>query len=683
MFDKLGAYIAANPAICIVVFLIFLILALGAGYMVGNFKFSKEINKDIDEVIRRLKYEGAVSASIIDNVGLGVIAYDNNGIVYSNHTLDSLMEFLPESTSGKGLKEIPGTVEAFLNKYDQENHLKSNYLLNLESSDSIIRANYMTDHRIYEIKMIHRFFEENRIDIVIVDDITQIKDDERRQKDLAANVSHELKTPLTVIRASEFFVNNITPDKMPSYEEITKWGNRIVANAVRMQDIVQDFLILSMCSQVVPMTIIDLGEVITKAVSNLSDYPGRDKVNIKVPENMYYPLIFGNANLIMRIIINLLTNAVKYINFEGKTEPNEISIHVESIGDRIGIQINDNGRGIPASDIDHLFERFYRVDNSGSHDVGGSGIGLAIAKDVADMHDGTISVTSELGHGSAFTLVLPQAAGVFRSVYDDAGTGIVSENQYYRNAAEFMAIQAAEAVRSMGYDDAENEVHTLESIKEGERTAHDKAVAALLTKLGEERYTDLVDELTYIEPEEIDEEFDDYPEEDLIDEEPDEIDEYIEDDKDDISGEEDAEAAVSDDEISAEEADKPDESVTDEEEELRKQKEEARKLLTQQILPRASQINTSAHEDVRISPEKHGKDEFYKESVTIHPNIDGKMYNSSVKKGSKKKTGLFDNLTARRKNATEEKERQSAVRQVLDTATPIQPSKKQNEGESN
>ncbi len=549
----------------LVVLLIVVVASLGLGYMVGINQFNKKIDSDIDEVIKRLKYEGAVSASIIDNVGLGVIAYDRNGVVYSNHTLDSLAEFLPNSSDGKSLKYIPKTVDEFLNRYDRNNHLKSNYLLNLESNDTIIRANYMTDHRIYEIKMIHRFFDENRIDIVIVDDITQIKDDERRQKDLAANVSHELKTPLTVIRASEFFVNNITPEKMPSYEEITKWGNRIVANAVRMQDIVQDFLILSMCSQVVPMTIIDLGEVITKAVNNLSDYPNRDKVNIKVPENMYYPLLFGNANLVMRIIINLLTNAIKYINYEGKTAANEISIEVESIGDRIGIMITDNGRGIPAQDIDHLFERFYRVDNSGSHDVGGSGIGLAIAKDVADMHDGTISVTSEIGNGSTFTLVLPQAAGVFKNVYDDAGTGIVSDNQYYRNAAEFMAIQAVEAVRSMGYDDAEGEASAFENIKEGEKTAHDKAVAALFTKLGEERYTDLVDELTYIEPEmdEVfdDEGFDDEEAEDLIDD--------LEIDDEEIAEteetEEPSEPESADEDVASE--------IDEEEEELKKQKE--------------------------------------------------------------------------------------------------------------
>ena len=667
MLQRLTELAGANPAMFLILILIFIVASLFIGYLVGSNKFNKQADSAVNDVIEDLKYKGAVSNSIIENVGLGVLAYDKNGLVYSNHALSSLSGFLGSSS------QPPKTIEEFLNKYDKKNHLKSNYILNLENQDSVVRANYMTDTRIYEIKIIHRFYEETRIDIVIVDDITQIKDDERRQKDLAANVSHELKTPLTVIRASEFFVNNITPEKMPSYEEITKWGNRIVANAVRMQDIVQDFLILSMCSQVVPMTIIDLGEVITKAVGNLSDYPGRDKVKIVTPEEMYYPLIFGNANLIMRIVINLLTNAVKYINYEGKTEENIIRVNVESIGDRIGIQISDNGRGIPQKDIDHLFERFYRVDNSGSHDVGGSGIGLAIAKDVADMHDGTINVISNQGEGagSTFTLVLPQAAGVFRSVYDDATTGIVSEDQYYRNAADFMAIQAVEAIRSMGYDDAEAEAEAYENLKEGEKSSHDKVLAALFAKLGEERYTELVDELTYIEPE-MDEDFDEDTEEDL-EEESDDI--FVED------VEEEAEEET--DEVYAEEEEIEENEAVSEEEELRRQKEEARKLLTQPILPRANMVNTSAAEQVQVKPEISTNHENSKEKVMIHPISDGKMYNSSGKKGSKKKTGLFDNLTKAAKEETEGEERQSSVRRVLDSIPLIPNAKSDDEGELN
>ena len=665
MLQRLTELAGANPAMFLILILIFIVASLFIGYLVGSNKFNKQADSAVNDVIEDLKYKGAVSNSIIENVGLGVLAYDKNGLVYSNHALSSLSGFLGSSS------QPPKTIEEFLNKYDKKNHLKSNYILNLENQDSVVRANYMTDTRIYEIKIIHRFYEETRIDIVIVDDITQIKDDERRQKDLAANVSHELKTPLTVIRASEFFVNTITPEKMPSYEEITKWGNRIVANAVRMQDIVQDFLILSMCSQVVPMTIIDLGEVITKAVGNLSDYPGRDKVKIVTPEEMYYPLIFGNANLIMRIVINLLTNAVKYINYEGKTEENIIRVNVESIGDRIGIQISDNGRGIPQKDIDHLFERFYRVDNSGSHDVGGSGIGLAIAKDVADMHDGTINVISNQGAGSTFTLVLPQAAGVFRSVYDDATTGIVSEDQYYRNAADFMAIQAVEAIRSMGYDDAEAEAEAYENLKEGEKSSHDKVLAALFAKLGEERYTELVDELTYIEPE-MDEDFNEDMEEDL-EEESDDI--FVED------VEEEAEEET--DDVYAEEEEIEENEAVSEEEELRRQKEEARKLLTQPILPRANMLNTSAAEQVQVKPEISTNHENSKEKVMIHPISDGKMYNSSGKKGSKKKTGLFDNLTKAAKEETEGEERQSSVRRVLDSIPLIPNAKSDDEGELN
>lgn len=656
MLQNLLELAGSNPAMFFVLVLILIVAALFVGYLIGSNRFNKRADSAVNDVIEDLKYKGAVSNSIIENVGLGVLAYDKNGLVYANHALAALGDFLSDD------QIPPRTIEEFLNRYDKKNHLKSNYILNLENQDSVVRANYMTETRIYEIKIIHRFYESSRIDIVIVDDITQIKDDERRQKDLAANVSHELKTPLTVIRASEFFVNSISPEKMPSYEEITKWGNRIVTNAVRMQDIVQDFLILSMCSQVVPMTIIDLGEVITKAVGNLSDYPGRDKVKIVTPDEMYYPLIFGNANLIMRIVINLLTNAVKYIGYEGKTEADTIRIDVENIGDRIGIQISDNGRGIPQKDIDHLFERFYRVDNSGSHDVGGSGIGLAIAKDVADMHDGTINVISNQGEGSGstFTLVLPQAAGVFKSVYDDAATGIVSEEQYYRNAADFMAIQAVEAIRSMGYDDAEAEAEAFENLKEGEKSSHDKVLAALFAKLGEDRYTELVDELTYIEPE-MDDEFDD------------EFNEDIEDGEDEFPDE-----AESDD-VAEREA----EAEAEIEEELKRQKEEARKLLTQPILPRANMVNNSAEESVQVKPEFATNHENPKEKVMIHPNNDGKMYNSNGKKGSKKKTGLFDNLT-KAQNKENEGERQSSVRRVLDSIPLIPNSKTDDEeGETN
>ncbi len=208
-------------------------------------------------------------------------------------------------------------------------------------------------------------------------------------------------------------------------------------------------------------------------------------------------------------------------------------------------------------------------------------------------------------------------------------------------------------------------------MKEGEKSSHDKVLAALFAKLGEERYTELVDELTYIEPE-MDEDFDEDMEEDL-EEESDDI--FVE----DVEEEDEEET----DEVYAEEEEIEENEAVSEEEELRRQKEEARKLLTQPILPRANMLNTSAAEQVQVKPEISTNHENSKEKVMIHPISDGKMYNSSGKKGSKKKTGLFDNLTKAAKDETEGEERQSSVRRVLDSIPLIPNAKSDDEGELN
>ncbi|MBP5180644.1 MAG: hypothetical protein J6127_05085, partial [Clostridiales bacterium] len=490
-------FVTTHFALCVVGVCFLIFLALAVGYIVGNNVYNHNADEQVKEVIDKLEYQGAVRSSIIDNVNLGVITYDSNSIVYNNKTVETMEGFLNGDP-------VPSTMEAFLERFEQGNHLKSDYLLNVDNADSAIRVNYTNGKNIFEIKILHRMYQETRLDIVIVDDITQIEDDERRQKDLAANVSHELKTPLTVIRASELFINNITPHNMPTYDEIKKWGTRVVTNAVRMQDIVQDFLTLSMCQDAVPMTIVDIGEVINRAVASVAEYPGREKVNIKIPENMYYPLVFGSDNLIMRVVINLLTNAIKYMHYEGKTEPNAVDVSVSAIGDRIGIEVSDNGQGVPEKDVEYLFDRFFRVENSGSRETGGSGIGLSIVKDIVDMHEGTINVSTELYQGSSFTVILPVAGAVFASVYEDAKDGIVSEKLYYRTAADFIALQAVEAARSMGYDDVESLADEFEAIPAGEKTLREKKMVELLKAFGDDRYTDLVDELTFIEPDMID-----------------------------------------------------------------------------------------------------------------------------------------------------------------------------------
>ena len=640
------AFITSHFALCVVGVCILIFAGLAVGYIVGNNVYNHSADEQVKQIIDKLEYQGQVRSSIIDNVSLGVITYDANGIVYNNRTIETMEGFLEGSP-------VPSTMDAFLDKFEQGNHLKSDYLLNVDNTDTAIRVNYNSGNKIFEIKILHKIYDEMRLDIVIVDDITQLKDDERRQKDLAANVSHELKTPLTVIRASELFINNITPDNMPTYEQIKTWGTRVVTNAVRMQDIVQDFLTLSMCQDKVPMTIVDIGEIIGKAVASVSEYPGRDKVEIKVPEDMYYPLVYGNENLLMRVVINLLTNAIKYISYEGKTAPNKVDVTVSAVGDRIGIEVSDNGRGVPEKDIDYLFERFFRVDNSGSRDTGGSGIGLSIVKDIVDMHEGTISVASELYAGSSFTVLLPIAGSVFENVYEDAKTGVISEKPYFSSAADFMSLQAVEAARSMGYEDIETIADEFEQIPVGETTLREQKMVELLKAFGDERYTDLVDELTFIEPDMIDEPIV-LPTEGNVPEEEDEP---------EIPAAEAVEEPVVEDipqdESEVQEEPEPVEPVETEEQraarEDRERREEAKAILTQQILPRAVPVKPAK---VQAEPSEGTR----KQAVTVHPEA-----NDSIKPAPRKKRkgSLFLDLTESSED-NNEAQIQSAVRQVLD-----------------
>ena len=267
------------------------------------------------------------------------------------------------------------------------------------------------------------------------------------------------------------------------------------------------------------------------------------------------------------------------------------------------------------------------------------------------MHEGTISVASELHNGSSFTVLLPIAGSVFENIYEDAKTGIISEKPYFKSAAEFMALQAMEAARSMGYEDIEGLADEFDQIPVGETRAREQKMVDLLKALGDERYADLVDELTYIEPDMIDEGIV-LPTEGNIPEEDDDLEGILE------PQEESELEELTQTETSEvyEEPEVPEEPEETEEEraarEDRERREEAKAILTQQILPRA----------VPVRAQEPTPEESRKQAVTVHPE------NTQVKKSAprkKRKGSLFLDLTESSED-NNEAQIQSAVRQILD-----------------
>jgi signal transduction histidine kinase len=220
------------------------------------------------------------------------------------------------------------------------------------------------------------------------------------RKEFIANASHELKTPITIIRGfAEALHDN--PDLPPeTTEDVTA---KIVKNCQRMTNLIKDLLTLSDIENIPHSRLIecDLHEIIEGCCNTLHEIFPTAQFNIHQQPNIDSYLV-ADPSLMELAMMNLIENAAKY-----SKPPAIIDISLETIGDNITVTIADQGIGIPPADLEHIFERFYTVDKAHSQKLGGSGLGLSIVQTIIHKHFGKISVQSEVGKGTTFTIVLP------------------------------------------------------------------------------------------------------------------------------------------------------------------------------------------------------------------------------------------------------------------------------------
>lgn len=222
-----------------------------------------------------------------------------------------------------------------------------------------------------------------------------------QQSDLLSEVAHELRTPLTSICGySKMLLLAEGIDQAKKLE----FAETIHREAVRLGQMINDFLDLArlesgrthMAQEPVNVT-----EVISETLAILQPQAAEQQISIslQVPETL--PTIIGDVARLKQVMVNLASNAVKY-NHEG----GRVDIEVKVGEDELNVAIRDTGRGIAEKDLPHIFERFYRVDDS-EQQTKGTGLGLSIAKHIIEVHGGKISVQSVQGQGSTFTFTLP------------------------------------------------------------------------------------------------------------------------------------------------------------------------------------------------------------------------------------------------------------------------------------
>ncbi|MGC9316367.1 MAG: sensor histidine kinase, partial [bacterium] len=235
--------------------------------------------------------------------------------------------------------------------------------------------------------------------VISINDITESFNIQQTKTDFVANVSHELKTPLTLIKG---FAETLEMEPLDA--EVQKYIATIMRHTDRMIALVKDLLTLSRIEQTgkIDAVKIDPATLVEQILFLFKSEADEKGIAIRFEPQKDSPLIFGDESLLEIAVSNLLHNAIKYTLPKG-----EIKIRILSGESSVTISIEDNGIGIPIEDIPRIFERFYTVDKSRSNSLYGTGLGLSIVKHIALLHSGEIAVESSPGAGSSFSLSLP------------------------------------------------------------------------------------------------------------------------------------------------------------------------------------------------------------------------------------------------------------------------------------
>ena len=394
--DQIKSIISKGTIIAIGVTFGFLIFSACIGFFTA--KASIPLNRLISSAKRIAKEEELEVSrqknqmeTILLHMTDGIIAFNMEGkIILVNPAATRLLRIMPEED----------TFEKIFEKIDVEiNMEKTIYLDDWTSSEERVTVGD---------KHINLFFaplkEENQRPagvMVVIQDITEHVRLDNMRKEFVADVSHELKTPITSIMGYADTLLEAEYDKQTQ----DKFLNVIAQEARRMAKLVTDLLALSRFdnNQIKQeKEEFDLGELVKKCQEKVGPQIKKKKHEVECFVTANVPPVYADKDGIERVVLNILTNSIKYTK-----EGGHIKIYVGFVYNDAYIKVIDNGIGIPEQDLERIFERFYRVDKARTREMGGTGLGLSIAKEILDRNDGSIDMKSEYGKGTEVVIRIP------------------------------------------------------------------------------------------------------------------------------------------------------------------------------------------------------------------------------------------------------------------------------------
>lgn len=395
MFDKLKKkFILINMSLLTVVF----VLIFGTIYIATSISMERDLEHELKSTISNPRKPGPnfqmMSSSII-------IELDSNNNIAKVTSYMEIDEDILQDTIYTIIKnennldkiKIEGSSYGYLKEYTPKG-LKI-ALISREPQINVLNNLLKIFIGIGSISLILLLF----ISIYLTNKtIKPIKESFEKQKEFIANASHELKTPLTIIRTNTSLVLS---NSRETVESQSKWLNYINNQIERMAKLIDEMLSLAKLDtgkELEKFTVFDISKLINNVLLTFEAVLFEN--NIELSSNIEEDItIKGDRESIKKVFSILLDNAIKYTNKNGK-------IDVELIKDKnkIKLKIKNTGEGIKKEDLDKIFERFYRVDTSRARDTGGYGLGLSIAKSIVESHNGKIYAESNIGKDTTFII---------------------------------------------------------------------------------------------------------------------------------------------------------------------------------------------------------------------------------------------------------------------------------------
>ena len=373
-------------------------IALDESMQSGEFnKLASTLNSLTDRIQKQITYlthQKEETEEILESIGEGIIATNASArVTFANRTACRMLGVSPHQVIGKTLDEMELNAEGLSKKCHEL------IIYALQTSEASVQTWTLRGQSPLYLDLIAAPLAHKDGALLVFQDKTSDYRIVELGKDFIANASHELRTPITIIRG---FAETLQDLPEMSQEMLHEIVEKIVRTCIRLDKLVRSLLTLADIENLSENRFkpVDLIPLVENCVHTLLMV--NPNVKVRIHTLLDSAMIVADADLFELAVMNILENGAKY-----SSQPAQIDITIESNGGEITLQFQDHGIGIAEKDLPHICERFYTVDKARSRKSGGTGLGLSIVKTIIEKHKGKIEISSELGKGSIFLLILP------------------------------------------------------------------------------------------------------------------------------------------------------------------------------------------------------------------------------------------------------------------------------------